>query len=151
MTTPSYDELAEHYTRLHRFQHPASIVGWDQAANMPPKGNEARAAALAELAALMHRMRTDASLSDRLQRAEQESLSDHQRANLRRGRLADPAAGCAHRLALELGRKPDHGRVEGRAPGPGRRPAPAAGNRPPLQTAPAGARRHPQHLSLIHI
>jgi carboxypeptidase Taq len=83
MTTPSYDELAEHYTRLHRFQHLASIVGWDQAANMPPKGNEARAAALAELAALMHRMRTDTRLADRLARAEQEALSEYQRANLR--------------------------------------------------------------------
>ena len=83
MKTPSYDDLATHYTRLHHFQHLASIVGWDQAANMPPKGNEARAAALAELAALMHRMRTDAMLSERLARAEQEPLSEHQRANLR--------------------------------------------------------------------
>jgi carboxypeptidase Taq len=83
MKTPSYDELATHYGRLHHFQHLASIVGWDQAANMPPKGNEARAAALAELAALMHRMRTDTTLSERLLRAEQEPLSEHQRANLR--------------------------------------------------------------------
>src|SRR6188768_121897 len=83
MKTPSYDDLATHYTRLHHFQHLASIVGWDQAANMPPKGNEARAAALAELAALMHRMRTDAMLSERLARAEEEPLSEHQRANLR--------------------------------------------------------------------
>ncbi|HEY6088146.1 MAG TPA: carboxypeptidase M32 [Burkholderiaceae bacterium] len=83
MKTPSYDELETHYTRLHRFQHLASIVGWDQAANMPPKGNEARAAALAELAALMHCMRTDTMLSERLARAEQEPLSEHQRANLR--------------------------------------------------------------------
>ena len=83
MKTPTYDDLASHYTRLHHFQHLASITWWDQAANMPPKGNEARAAALAELAALMHRMRTDATLAERLTRAEQESLSDHQRANLR--------------------------------------------------------------------
>jgi carboxypeptidase Taq len=83
MATPSYDELARHYTRLHHFQHLASIVGWDQAANMPPKGNEARAAALAELAALMHRMRTDDTLADKLSRAEQEPLTEHQRANLR--------------------------------------------------------------------
>jgi carboxypeptidase Taq len=83
MKTPTYDELANHCTRLHRLQHLASIAGWDQAANMPPKGNEARAAALAELAALMHRLRTDPSLADRLARAEQEPLSDYQRANLR--------------------------------------------------------------------
>ena len=81
--TPTYDDLTSHYTRLHHFQHLASIAWWDQAANMPPKGNEARAAALAELAALMHRMRTDTTLQERLSRAEQEPLSEHQRANLR--------------------------------------------------------------------
>ena len=83
MKTPTYDDLATHYTRLHHFQHLASMAWWDQAANMPPKGNEARAAALAELAALMHRMRTDITLAERLARAEQEPLSEHQRANLR--------------------------------------------------------------------
>jgi len=83
MKTPSYDDLSAHYTRLHHFGHLGAIVGWDQAANMPPKGNEARAAALAELAALMHRLRTDSTLADRIARAEQESLSDAQRANLR--------------------------------------------------------------------
>ena len=81
--TPTYDDLASHYTRLHHFQHLASIAWWDQAANLPPKGNEARAAALSELAALMHRLRTDTGLADRLARAEQEPLSAHQRANLR--------------------------------------------------------------------
>ena len=50
---------------------------------MPPKGNDARAAALAEMAALMHRMRTDPALADAIARAEQEPLSDLQRANLR--------------------------------------------------------------------
>ena len=83
MLTPCYDELTRHYERLYHFQHLASIVGWDQAANMPPKGNEARAAALSELAALMHRMRTETRLADQLSRAEQEPLSEHQRANLR--------------------------------------------------------------------
>ena len=83
MKTPNYDDLASHHTRLHHYQHLASIAWWDQAANMPPKGNEARAAALAELAALMHGLRTDKTLSERIARAEQESLSEHQRANLR--------------------------------------------------------------------
>jgi carboxypeptidase Taq len=81
--TPTYDALAEHQMQLHRFGHLGSIVHWDQAANMPPKGNEARGAALAELAALMHRLRTDKSLPDRIARAEQEPLNDVQRANLR--------------------------------------------------------------------
>jgi carboxypeptidase Taq len=85
MTTPTpvYDQLAAGYNRLHHFQHLQSIAWWDQAANMPPRGNEARAAALAEMAALMHRLRTDPALKDQIARAEQEPLSELQRANLR--------------------------------------------------------------------
>ena len=82
-STPTYNELAGTWKQMHHFSHLQSIAGWDQAANMPPKGNEARAAALSEMAALLHRMRTDAKLADRLARAEQEPLSDFQRANLR--------------------------------------------------------------------
>jgi carboxypeptidase Taq len=81
--TPTYDDLASTWTRMHHFGHLQSIAGWDQAANMPPKGVEARAAAMAEMAALLHRMRTDPGLRDSLARAEQEPLSDFQRANLR--------------------------------------------------------------------
>jgi carboxypeptidase Taq len=82
-TTPSYDTLAQTFERLHRLQHLQSIASWDQAANMPPRGNEARAAAMAEMAALLHRMRTDPQLGDQLERAEQEPLTEPQRANLR--------------------------------------------------------------------
>ena len=81
--TPAYEELTSTWVRLHHYGHLASIASWDQSANMPPKGNEARAAALAEMAALMHRLRTDPLLRDRLARAEQEPLSDIERANLR--------------------------------------------------------------------
>jgi carboxypeptidase Taq len=81
--TPAYDELASTWTRLHHLGHLQSLAGWDQAANMPPKGVEARAAAMAEMAALLHRMRTDPKLNAQLERAEQENLSEMQRANLR--------------------------------------------------------------------
>jgi carboxypeptidase Taq len=81
--TPAYDELVGTYIRLHHLGHLQSIAGWDQAANMPAKGNEARAAALAEMAALLHRMRTDGALANQLARAGQEPLDDFQRANLR--------------------------------------------------------------------
>jgi len=82
-TTPAYDALSRTYMRLHRLGHLQSLAGWDQAAKMPPKGNAARAAALTEMAALLHRMRTDPVLADQIARAEQESLSELQRANLR--------------------------------------------------------------------
>lgn len=81
--TPVYDELSAIWTRLHHFGHLQSVASWDQAANMPPKGMEARANALAEMAALLHRMRTEPKLRDQLKAAEQEPLSDVQRANLR--------------------------------------------------------------------
>ena len=81
--TPAYDVLTRTYTRLHRLGHLQSLAGWDQAANMPPKGNTARAAALSEMAALLHRLRTDPALADAIARAEQEALSEMQRANLR--------------------------------------------------------------------
>jgi carboxypeptidase Taq len=82
-STPAYDALATTYTRLHRMSHLGAIAGWDQAANMPSKGMQARADAMAELAALLHRMRTDPQLATHIERAEQEPLSDAQRANLR--------------------------------------------------------------------
>jgi carboxypeptidase Taq len=83
MKTPAYDSLASTYTRLYRLGHLQSIAGWDQASNMPPKGNEARSAAMAEMAALLHRMRTDPTLGEFLARAGQEPLDEAQRANLR--------------------------------------------------------------------
>jgi carboxypeptidase Taq len=83
MKTPAYDHLTATYQRLHRLGHLGAIAGWDQASNMPAKGNEARAAAIAELAALMHRMRTDPALGPQIERAEQEDLDETQRANLR--------------------------------------------------------------------
>ncbi len=82
-STPSYDALTQTYDRLHKLEHLQSIAGWDQAALMPPGGAEARAGAMAEMAALLHRLRTEPALREQLATAERESLSDTQRANLR--------------------------------------------------------------------
>lgn len=82
-STPCYTELTRVYSRLHRFHHLSAIVGWDRNAMMPPKGNEARAAAEAELSALIHRTRTDPRLATWLKAAEQEDLDAVARANLR--------------------------------------------------------------------
>jgi carboxypeptidase Taq len=80
---PAYDELARTWQRLYRFAHLQSIAGWDRAAMMPTKGAAARADALAEIEALVHRMRIDPRLQPLLESAEGESLDDWQRANLR--------------------------------------------------------------------
>ena len=83
MSHPAYDVLTHTWTRLHHFSHLQAIVGWDRAAIMPPKGNAARANAMAEMDALLHRLRTDASLAAQIARANDEMLDDVQRANLR--------------------------------------------------------------------
>ena len=80
--TTAYDELTARWTRLHRFQHLQSIAGWDQAAMMPPKGNDARAHAMAELEGLLHGMRTDPSLYGLLQRAANQTVDAFESANV---------------------------------------------------------------------
>ena len=78
----AYDELTSIWNRLHHFEHLQSIAGWDQAAMMPPKGNDARAKAMAEMEGLLHQMRTDPKLTDLLQRAGAENIDAFARANL---------------------------------------------------------------------
>lgn len=81
--TPAYADLTRRHAQQHRLEHLGSICGWDRAACMPPKGNDARAAALAELEGLLHGLRTDPALKGLLDAAEQEPLDDVARANLR--------------------------------------------------------------------
>ena len=83
MTTPAYTELKIRHERLYRLSHLQSMADWDQAANMPPKGSEARALALAEMDGVLHQLRTDSALSSLLAAAEHEPLDDEARANLR--------------------------------------------------------------------
>jgi carboxypeptidase Taq len=82
-TTPAYDELCRRHQRQHRLAHLQSIGYWDQSAHMPPKGNEARSLALAEMGGLLHQLATAPELKGLLDAAAGESLDDTQRANLR--------------------------------------------------------------------
>lgn len=82
----SYTELEGVFTRLYRYQHLAAIVAWDQAAMMPPGGNEARGAALAELGVLMHTAQTNPKLGSLLAAAADEADAtndDFKRASVR--------------------------------------------------------------------
>jgi carboxypeptidase Taq len=81
--TPAYDALVALNRRTHHLGHLMAIAQWDQAANMPAKGNEARSAAMAEMAGLLHGMHTDPALRGRISSAANEPLDDTQRANLR--------------------------------------------------------------------
>src|SRR5258708_30242866 len=81
-TKPAYGELYRLQVRLHRLNHLGNIVSWDRNAMMPPNGNEARAAAEAELGTMIHRLRTDPKLREWLRVAEGEPLADLEPANL---------------------------------------------------------------------
>src|SRR5690349_12795871 len=80
---PAYDELARAWARSYRLNHLLAIASWDRAAMMPVNGNAARAAAIAEMDALLHRLRVDPRLEALLDRADDEALDPVQRANLR--------------------------------------------------------------------
>jgi carboxypeptidase Taq len=80
---PAYDELVRAWARVYRLHHLLAIASWDRAAMMPAKGNTARANAIAEMDALVHRLRVDPHLQSLLDRADDEALDEVQRANLR--------------------------------------------------------------------
>ncbi|MFO1264757.1 MAG: carboxypeptidase M32 [Rhodoferax sp.] len=71
------------FRRLHHLAHLGAIASWDQASMMPPQGNEARAAAMAELDVLLHQTLTERSLGVLLDAAERASLPAEQAASVR--------------------------------------------------------------------
>ena len=83
MAETAYQTLSQTWARMYRLAHLHSIAGWDSAAMMPPKGNQARASAMAEMEALLHRMATEPHLKGLIDAAKGESLDDWSRANLR--------------------------------------------------------------------
>ncbi|MCW3479571.1 carboxypeptidase M32 [Neisseriaceae bacterium JH1-16] len=97
----AYQDLSNRFLRLYRFEHLQSIAGWDQATMMPAKGNDARAAALAELSLLIHGQLTDPALGEVLRRAEGEALDDEQHANLREMRRQWEAANLLPEALVE--------------------------------------------------
>lgn len=74
----SYNKLEQHFLKISRLNHLGAICGWDQAAMMPAGGNEARGAAMAELAVLVHQHTTATQLADWFDAAEGETLTDAQ-------------------------------------------------------------------------
>ncbi|WON78657.1 carboxypeptidase M32 [Serratia sp. UGAL515B_01] len=78
----AYEELRTLFSRLSRFDHLSAISGWDMQTMMPPGGNKARSEALAELSVLRHQLLTNKKTGALLERAQQESLEEIERANL---------------------------------------------------------------------
>ena len=83
MKPAAYTQLDQTFTRLYRLRHLGAMAGWDQAAMMPPKGNGARAAALAELQGLIHQTLTDGALRDWLDAARDQAADAHEAASVR--------------------------------------------------------------------
>ncbi len=79
----SYGQLTDAFLRIYRFEHLQAITSWDHATHMPPKGSDARAAAMAELAGHLHRLRTASELGDWMTAAAGEALDELARSNLR--------------------------------------------------------------------
>ncbi|WP_299727471.1 carboxypeptidase M32 [uncultured Endozoicomonas sp.] len=78
----AYNNLVERFQKIYRLQHLGSIAGWDQAANMPPGGNNARSAALAELNTLLHQLQTDQAMGQWLQEADKDVTDKDTRRSL---------------------------------------------------------------------
>ena len=83
MSKTAYQTLCARHVRMYRLSHLHSIASWDQSANMPAKGNEARSLALAEMGGLLHQLATEPELQGLLEAAAQEDLDEVERANLR--------------------------------------------------------------------
>lgn len=113
MSVTAYQTLTKTYSRLHNFSHLCAIAGWDNAANMPPKGAEARANALAEISILMHSIKSDPKMHGLIQEAEQDpSLTAEEKANVREIKLDWTFTNCLPSELVEkkslLGSKCEH-------------------------------------------
>jgi len=81
----AYETLEKHFEEINNLEHAAAILSWDEAAMMPPASGDARAAALATLAGVMHQKLIKADIGDLVADAREstDSMDRWQRANLK--------------------------------------------------------------------
>ena len=81
----SYQQLEKTFYRLAQLDHASAMLGWDQQVMMPPKGNDARGRAMAELSVIATEILQQDSLTDLFDAAEDDKLNLEiwQQANLR--------------------------------------------------------------------
>ena len=101
MSKTAYESLCARHVRIYRLSHLQSIASWDQSANMPAKGNEARSLALAEMGGLLHQLATEPELQRLLEAAAQEDLNEVERANLREMQRAWRASNALPQTLVE--------------------------------------------------
>lgn len=77
-----YEELEKHFHRLARIEHALTFLKWDQLVMMPPGGGEARARAIAELAAMHHERLTAPRMGELIGEAEHQPLDADRRRSL---------------------------------------------------------------------
>ena len=83
MSPQAYGFLHERFARIGAISGAISVLDWDSQTMMPKGGAEARAEQLAVLSVLHHEAISADDFPDLLDRAEEETLSDWQSANLR--------------------------------------------------------------------
>ncbi len=79
----AFKKIVEQSKKVDNFGHLSAIVSWDEAAVMPSGGAEARSRAVAELNVHIHSLLTQPELADWIAEAEQENLSEEEKATLR--------------------------------------------------------------------
>ncbi|MDX1473804.1 MAG: carboxypeptidase M32 [Reinekea sp.] len=99
----SYETLTKTFYRLAQLEHAGSMLGWDQQVMMPPKSNEARGRAMAELQVLATELIQQPALADAFDAAEQNqaALEPWQQANLRQMREAWKKANAVPKELVE--------------------------------------------------
>jgi carboxypeptidase Taq len=75
--------LEDHFQRLSHLGHALTFLQWDQLVMMPPRGNDARSEAIAELSSLYHDTLTDPALEDLLAEARESAVDSELSASVR--------------------------------------------------------------------
>lgn len=74
----SYIQLVDHFAKLGHLEHALTFLQWDHMVMMPPGGNNARSATVAELTSIHHKELTSTKTGDLLSKVEAESPSEQQ-------------------------------------------------------------------------
>ena len=78
----NYQKLVDQQTRINKLNHLREVAFWDQATNMSEKGLTARSEAVAELSQIIHDIESNSENKKAIYAAENEVLSELERANL---------------------------------------------------------------------
>jgi carboxypeptidase Taq len=83
----SFTALDHLNRKLEALSHAQSMLGVDEAVNMPAGGGEARGSTMSTLAGMMHEMASSPEVGDLLSKAESETLSAEQRAAIAQAKI----------------------------------------------------------------